>query len=388
MIDQIKKALKKHKGNKAAAARELGIARTTLHDALEREGRTSKISSSPGEPPAIRDLRKAEKKTADLLEELKLEKEKRKQAEQDLEEILTREEIQKEVFSSPIDLKITPPKRNKKTKSSSTAIICACDWHAEANVSPDLVNNLNEFNLKICQKRVARLWEKSVYLIEFARQICDIQDAVLWLGGDLINGYIHEELQEGNFLGPSEAIVFIQQLVSSGIKILIEQGKLQNLRVICNYGNHSRSTSRPRISTGWKTNWEWLGYETMAGRGWGKSVEWMVPKGYHIYEDIQGRPVRFHHGDSIKYSGGIGGIPIPVFKATKQWNEARHADLDIFGHFHQFLDTWKWVSWGCLVGYDPYALSIKADYQPPTQTFIVIDKDRGKTMALPIFVEE
>jgi hypothetical protein len=41
---------------------------------------------------------------------------------------------------------------------------------------------------------------------------------------------------------------------------------------------------------------------------------------------------------------------------------------------------------GGLVGYDAYAVSIGAEYQPPTQTFIVVDKNHGKVMSLPIFV--
>jgi hypothetical protein len=32
-------------------------------------------------------------------------------------------------------------------------------------------------------------------------------------------------------------------------------------------------------------------------------------------------------------------------------------------------------------------LSIKTDYQQPTQTLVIFDREKGKVAALPIFVE-
>jgi hypothetical protein len=38
------------------------------------------------------------------------------------------------------------------------------------------------------------------------------------------------------------------------------------------------------------------------------------------------------------------------------------------------------------MGFSEYSLSIKASYQAPTQTFIVLDRNYGVTAALPIFL--
>ena len=43
---------------------------------------------------------------------------------------------------------------------------------------------------------------------------------------------------------------------------------------------------------------------------------------------------------------------------------------------------------GSLAGYSPYALSIKADYNEPSQVFFLMDKKRGKTIVAPIFLEK
>ena len=110
-------------------------------------------------------------------------------------------------------------------------------------------------------------------------------------------------------------------------------------------------------------------------------------EGYHNVQTILGRKVRFHHGDGLRYQGGVGGITIPVNKAIAQWDKVEAVDFDIFGHWHTHLVGYpKWISCGSLMGYSEYSLSIKAEYQAPTQTFIVIDRRYGMTLAAPIFL--
>jgi hypothetical protein len=58
----------------------------------------------------------------------------------------------------------------------------------------------------------------------------------------------------------------------------------------------------------------------------------------------------------------------------------------VFGHFHQLKDGGDFVSNGSLIGYDSYALSIKADYEEPRQALILMDKKRGRTSLWPVFV--
>lgn len=335
----------------------------------------------------VKVLRGLEAKIVTLQGQLKSEAAKRKSAESELAETRQSFDAALELKNAelPRELQLRPVKHGRG--SPATAIICCNDWHGEANVEADLVNDLNHFNLDICRERVERLWQKATYLIDFARRVCDIRDIVLWLGGDLINGWIHEELVEGNFLGPVDAGLFVQELIVPGIEYLKQEAKLEDIRIECHTGNHGRSTHRRRIATAWKSSWEYMIYATLATRSWPAGVTWHVNRGGHSYVDVQGYIVRFQHGDYIRYNGGVGGISIPVNKAINEWNKSKRADYDVFGHWHQYIDTWRWTACGCLVGYDPFALSIKAEWQPPTQTLIVVDRERGKTMALPIFVD-
>lgn len=377
--DRIREAIKAAGGNKTNAAKELGCTRSWLWRELKKIGDVE-------ESDFHRQIRQAEKKISDLQSQLENESKRRESAEKDLHDITAASKALQE--SSNFEHFKIKERRPQKGRSPATAVLLASDWHAEANVDPEVVSNLNSFNLETCRKRVDRLFGKSVYLTQFANNICDIEDMVVWLGGDLINGYIHEELQEGNFLGPAEACIFISELVSGGIDYILNSGCVKRIHVVTSVGNHGRSTHRTRVSTGYRSSWEYLAYNNLqSAYRKTKEITWQIGKGYHSIVDIQGHRCRFHHGDSIKYNGGVGGITIPVNKAIAAWNVATPAKYDFFGHYHQFIDNWCWTCNGSLVGYDAYALSIKAAYQPPTQTFCVIDQERGKTMALPIFLE-
>lgn len=118
-----------------------------------------------------------------------------------------------------------------------------------------------------------------------------------------------------------------------------------------------------------------------------KRVKFVISGGYHSYLKVYDMTVRFHHGHDIRYAGGVGGLYIPANKAIAQWNKGRWADLDVYGHFHQFRDASNFICNGSLIGFSPYALSIKGEFEEPKQAFFLIDRDRGKTITAPILVE-
>lgn len=278
--------------------------------------------------------------------------------------------------------------RPLKPQGDAAAIIVATDWHAEQRVDAASVNGLNEFNLQVATRRIRRLWEKAVYLTESAKSISKIKTCVLAVLGDMITGDIHDELLETNFLSPTKAIAFVQEHLADGIRYLLKHGKFERIDVPCCVGNHGRTTRKPRVATRIDNNYEWLAYHNLASEfRKDKRVQFHIAEGYHQYLDVCGHACRFHHGDGMKYFGGVGGITIPVNKAIAQWSKSRHADYDFFGHWHQFLWHKSWVCCPSLIGYDPWSLWIKAEYEPPSQAFGVMDSKRGLCEMRPIYVE-
>jgi hypothetical protein len=333
----------------------------------------------------IKTIRDLESKLASAKYQLRTEKQKRTQAETELETAERNLETMLATKDKITHRRVASSRRASRGKA--TAILCCNDWHTEGRVTRESVDGANEFNLKIADRRIQKTWQKALFLLDFARNISNIRELVVWLGGDLINGTIHEELEESNFLGPAEAVLYVQDHVASGLELLRKEAKVDGITVVTNYGNHSRTTKKRRISTGYKHSWEFLAYHNLAGHFKTPKIKFKIEQGYHNWLDIQGHAVRFHHGDAIRYSGGVGGVTVPLRKKIAQWNKRRHAYLDILGHFHQFIDAWDYVVCGCLVGYDAYALEIGAEFQRPTQTFVVIDREFGKIFSLPIFLE-
>jgi hypothetical protein len=269
---------------------------------------------------------------------------------------------------------------------SSAAVAVLSDWHVEEQVDPRTVSHLNEFNLEIADRRIEKATQAILRLTEIERVGRDIPILVLALLGDLMTGYIHEELREENELSPTQTILWLRQKLSKLINTIKKEGNFERIIIPCSIGNHGRTTIKPRHSTAYKNSYEWLLYKLLEQEIEG--VEWIVGESYHTYLEVFGKTFRLHHGDGLKYQGGIGGLTIPVEKAISSWNKGRSADIDIFGHWHTSQQNPKWVSNGSLVGHNAYSIAIKAAFEPPQQTYFLFDAKRGRTGTWPIFLED
>lgn len=277
------------------------------------------------------------------------------------------------------------PKHGHHT-SEGTAVIVASDWHVEERVAGE-VGGLNTYSLDIAKKRATQFFQGGLRLVNLLEQDIAIPTVVLALLGDFISNDIHEEFPDVNQLTPMHAIVYAQNLLISGIEFWLANSKF-NLVIPCHSGNHARTTKTTRFSVENGHSLEYLMYLHLAAYFRNEPrVKFIIPEGYHSFMNIYGTIVRFHHGHSVKYNGGVGGLYIPVNKAIGQWNKARQADLDVFGHFHQQRDGGNFVSNGSLIGYNGFAIAIKADFEPPKQVMFLMDKKRGKTATWPILVE-
>ncbi|TXH17784.1 MAG: hypothetical protein E6R03_03315 [Hyphomicrobiaceae bacterium] len=276
--------------------------------------------------------------------------------------------------------------KSRKTAAATAGAVLS-DWHVGEVVDPTTVNDLNTFNIKIAEQRINRIFQRIVFFIETYRDVAAINELVLALLGDFITGYIHEELLESSDLSPTEAVIFLREHICSGIEFLLKEAGVKRITVPTAFGNHGRTTPRKKISTGYKNSYEWMLYKLLE-RDFRSNprVEFQVSNSIHCWTEVQGYKIRSHHGDSILYQGGVGGLTIPVNKAIAQWNKSQRAYLDLFGHYHQFLPHWSnWICNSSLIGYNAWALFIKAEFQPPSQTFFVIDREHGLVECKPIF---
>jgi transcriptional regulator with XRE-family HTH domain len=369
-------------------SRRTGIPQTTLKtwSAEQQWGKpplqAAQAISDPLDPHVI-EIEKLERKFQTKAAELQKMKTVHKSLQLRYAEMQKRLDIVEEI-GPPI---ITPiKKKEKKGGTEATMLLVASDWHVEEIVNPDTINFLNEYNPEISKVRAENFFKSGQRLFEIIRRDVKATTIVLPMLGDFITNDIHDEMAENNAMLPMDAMIYAQNLFASGIKFLLEHTDCK-IVLPCHSGNHARTTRQVHISTEHGHSLEYFMYKNLESSfSEEERVEFNVTTGYHSYLPIYDVMVRMHHGHAIKYAGGIGGIFIPTYKAIAKWNQAKHADLDIFGHFHQMKDGGSFLSNGSLIGYNAFALRIKADYEPPRQTFCVIDSKRGKTFTCPILV--
>lgn len=287
-----------------------------------------------------------------------------------------------------IKSKAMPRKTRPARPNQATAVITLSDWHVEETVTREQTAGLNEFTLEVAERRIAELAQRIGVLVEHERQLVKIDRIVIAALGDFISGHIHEELVETCSLPPQAATRWASSRLRGIIDLAADIAR--EVIVVTQPGNHGRSNhGKPRKATEHDHSFEQNAYLILAAQEPRKNVSWQIAEGYLGYLDLDGFTIRYHHGHEIRYQGGVGGITIPVNKAIAAWNRSRPANLDIFGHWHQ----WGWlrgryVSNGSLIGMSAFALRIKAEFEAPCQSFIVVDHGRREvTRAVPIWCD-
>lgn len=275
----------------------------------------------------------------------------------------------------PIHIKQLPSQKMR------TAFIIASDWHIEERVRPETIHGLNEFSVSIARDRARAFFANAVHLVKREK---DVKDVVLALAGDFISGYIHEELEEGNNLSPTQALWEVYTMLRSGIEYMKENLPEHNISIPCVVGNHGRTTIRRRIESAVDNSFEWVLYRMLEENITG--VDFNIADGKVLYITVYGQTMRITHGDQIRGGGGIGGIYPPILRKIAKWDNSRPSVLTIMGHFHQLLYHTHFVCNGSLVGYNAFAEEIGASPEKPKQAFFLWDEDNGCVSMSPIFL--
>lgn len=279
-------------------------------------------------------------------------------------------------------------KPTEKTKTSeSIAMACLGDIHGDETVKRNKVNGLNEYNPTVCERRITKYFANLVYLIKIHSAATKINSMVLFLLGDAITAYLHEENAPTNSMSPIEGTIFILNLYFGGIRYILKHTDLL-LKIVCHVGNHSRLTEKMTFGNANEMSLEYLVYCMLKNEFKNeKRVEIYIPDAGIAYTSIYNKTVRSMHGHEIRYAGGVGGILIPAMKYIHRANTAKFADITVFGHHHYQLDFGSGMCNGCVIGYNNLAQSRAYEYQLPQQLLFFIEKDKGKTATQPIFLD-
>lgn len=277
------------------------------------------------------------------------------------------------------------PTRGAGPKRHGTAVLQWSDWHVEETVEAEKVNDLNSYSLDVAEQRIRSLVEGCLWLLEMHSGRWNLDAVIVHLGGDLITGWIHEELTQTSSLSPIEATLWAKSQVCAALDTLAARAPTDSLRVVCSPGNHGRTTRRSQSANLAETSYEWGLYCDLVSRyAEHGRVQVEASRAIWTYVDTYDYTVRFGHGDRINYQGGVGGITIPLNKAIARLDEGRRADWTAIGHFHQLGFYPRAIVNGSLIGDTPWGLSY--GHQSPQQAYWLIDAERGRTAQHAVWV--
>ena len=276
---------------------------------------------------------------------------------------------------------------NQTARSESVPVLLCSDWHCGAVVKAESVNQLNAYDVDEFHNRAAALFRNAIKVIDMARTSVDITTMVLWLGGDLIDNQLHPDATQQQDLTPTQQLVECERSIAAGIDYLLKHGNLQHLIVPCSVGNHGRTTIKQQ-SNATENSFEWLMYQSLRRHFRNEPrIQWQISDGNILYIDVLGQQLRFHHGDAVKYGGGVGGITVPLTKWIYRQDVGIRADHTFLGHFHTLTLGSGFSINGSLIG--PTAYSLKLGFPPerPQQLMRFIDSERGFTLSAPILTD-
>ena len=309
----------------------------------------------------------------------------------ELEGDLDQAEIRSQLFTQLAGHTYKPPAWLTKTPKKSSGVVCTIlsDTHFDEVVKPEEIGYRNEYNREIAVARLENYFQKVILLTKDYITGINYEGCVLFLGGDIFSGDIHEELTQTNEDTMLSSVIFWTEQITAGINLLAEHFKY--VHIPCVVGNHGRRTRKPRAKLRAKDNFDWFLAKTLEQRFIeNKKVTFEVATGADLMVDVQDTTYLLTHGDQARGGGGIGGIWPPLMRLVARKRNNTDFDYMVLGHFHQLImaPSSGFLLNGSLKGYDEYAAIENFAYEVPQQALWINVPDKGILWQTSLLVDD
>ena len=309
----------------------------------------------------------------------------------ELESDLDQAEIRGQLFTQLAGHTYKPPTWLTRKPRKSSGVVCTIlsDTHFDEVVRPEEINFRNEYNREIAVKRLKTYFQKVILLTKEYITGINYEGCVLFLGGDIFSGDIHEELSETNEDTMLASVIFWTEQITAGINLLAEH--FNYVHVPCVVGNHGRRTRKPRHKLLVKDNFDWFLSKTLEQRFIGNNkVTFDVAAGADLMVEVQDTTYLLTHGDQAKGGGGIGGIWPPLMRMVAKKRNNVDFDYMVLGHFHQLImaPSSGFLLNGSLKGYDEYAAIGNFAFEVPQQALWINVPGKGVLWQTAILVND
>lgn len=292
-----------------------------------------------------------------------------------------------------------PPKWTVRTSKRRAAlgipVAHFSDWHGGEVVFPEQINYINEFNNAILKKRVRHTVETIISLCFDHMVNPSYPGLVLFLGGDMITGIIHDELKKTNDLTDYQAMFLVADLIIWSIEQFVERFGL--VFVVDVDGNHPRATRFVEHKNFRVQNLDWVTYRIVE-RHFKKDprVSFYSPESNEALIQIYDRKWMLMHGHDLGVKGGDGiiGAAGPILRGEQKVGRksamiGRDFDVLNIGHWHQrmIFDTLRVNN--TIKGADEFAMKqLQAKPSRPSQNLCIEHPDKGITFDMQVFADD
>jgi hypothetical protein len=287
-------------------------------------------------------------------------------------------------------------KHNERKKNGGllTPMTIWSDWHWGETIEPGEVNGINHYDLPTARARAERVTQGVIDLSMNHTVHGEFPGIVVLLGGDMVSGTIHDELNRTNAAPIMPVVVDLFSTLLRCLKAL--RDAFGHVFVAGVAGNHGRTTVKPMFKQAAYLSYDWLLYAMLEKHFEDDGTfEFLIPDGTDAYFKVWNHRFLLTHGDKLGTAGGDGiiGMLGPVMRGLmKTRNGASAIGLDFdtmaIGHWHTYLPLPRVIANGSLIGHNEYAQGkLRAVPERPQQALWFNHPQNGTVMHMPVFAE-
>lgn len=294
------------------------------------------------------------------------------------------------------DLNPRPPRwlTPKKTKGGHHATITTIlsDTHFDEVVNPDEIGGVNAYDRTIATLRLRRYFDRLIFCARDQMAGLTFDGVVLMLGGDLVSGDIHEELEQTNDATLPQTVLYWSEQIAAGIGMLADEFGHVHVPVVV--GNHGRRQRKKKAKGRAVDSWDWLMAKMVERIFAGDDrVTFTIPDSYAVQFQVYDTTYRLEHGDQASGGSGWMGPLGPIMRRQQKVETvaiatAQPFDHMVVGHFHSYVCLPRGTMNGSLKGYDEYAAQGAFGFERPQQAMWVTTPEQGVTWRAPIFCDD
>lgn len=300
------------------------------------------------------------------------------------------------VYEHIADADTDPPswtvrKKARSKRHRGIACLLVTDTHFDEVVRPGEVDNFNAYNRKIGEKRLQKAFEKACILARDHITGIDYDGACVMLGGDIVTGYIHDELARNVDDTLAGTVVHWTDRLAAGLKMMADE--FGNVFVPAVVGNHDRQGRKPQAKQRAKDSYTWILYHWLADKLRDDDrISFQITEAADATFDLYDTTYLLTHGDQFRGGSGIAGALSPLMlgqhrKTRRQDVLGRPHDVMVMGHWHQYIALPNLIVGNTLKGYDEYAYVSNFVPSEASQAFWVTTPEHGPTFHAQVYVQ-